>query len=243
MTDSTDNLERRQFLKAAAALGATAASAGCNIKEDMPMVGESGSGQEGESSRNTPSGGGATPERNTPTDTPTSTPSEHDFPAIEDEIQRIENMGLGTNYNVLKDGSFNVERQLLAEKPVEDSEKWGLYATVEMSGAGNWDDLDGIYQSGEDGRTRLKDLLVEPAWEAFRTIDSYAGDHINNDKVNRDEITEIGIIFRDDEGETAGYVAGETELEEVYSTDDLEDSYRSHFMENFDLYPLEEENE
>jgi len=83
-------------------------------------------------------------------------------------------------------------------------------------------------------------LLGDRSWDIFQTIDRYGRNLINRDRVNLDSVNEIGIVFYDDEGETAGYVADSEDLDEMYSADSLEDSYNSHFEEDFTLYPMEE---
>ena len=231
MTDPVEDPGKRKTLATIATLGATAASAGC-LEEAKSFI--NGDDQE-------PEGGGATPEP-TETETPTPTPEpEHTFSDLDEQIERIENdanleQNIGPNFN---DDSLDIYKQMLEETQVDDVEDWGLYATIEVTDFRNWDDLDGIYNSGEEGREQLGNTLSWTAWDIFQTMNQYAGNLINRDEINLDSVTRVGIVFEGDGGETAGYVANEEALDEIYSADSLENSYRSHFTENFELDPLD----
>lgn len=247
MTDSSEGMDRRQALKTITGIGVSAATAGC--------LGDLRDRVEGDkNSEETPSGGGSTPEETstphietkteTDTETETETPEpENTFQELNDQIEKVETdsnlkQNLGPNFY---DDSLELHKEMLEERDIEDVEDWGLYATVEVTDFNNWDDLDGIYNSGEEGKNQLENKLSRAGWDIFQTINRYAGDLIDRDQVNQDSITEVGMIFEDDEGETAGYIATEEDLDEIYSADSLEDSYKSHFRDEFGLYPLEEE--
>lgn len=240
MTDSPEDIGRRQALKAIAAAGVATASAGCagrvreRVPEDLPFIG----------GNDRPEGGGA-PETpaSTPTETPTPEPGpEYGFPGLENAMTSVEtDPSLKEELGPVFDAqSLELSKEMLEEKGVEDAERWGLYATINVTDVGNWDDLDGIYNAGERGRRQLRRLLDEPAWDIFDTIDRYAGDMINRRQVNSDGVYEVGILFQDDEGEQAGYITHEEELEEIYSAESLEQEYKSRFHAGFELNPFEE---
>lgn len=245
MTNSGEKTGRRQYLKTIAALGVTASTAGCisDIRDRLPFDNE----------ESTPAGGGSTPE---PTPEPTSTPNiktateesdetpepENTFKELDNQIPKIETdsslkKDLGPNFD---DSSLELYKEVLKERDIEDVEDWGLYATIDITGVNNWDDVDGIYRSGDEGKRQLENLLSRAGTDIFRTINRYAGDLINRDRINLDSVSELGIIFEDDEGETVGYIAGEEDLEEIYSSDSLADAYGDLFRDGMELYPLEE---
>lgn len=234
MTDTVEDPDRRKMLVGAAALGASAATSGCvdDVKGILGM----------DNGDNDPEGGGSTP--NTPVETPTSTPEppENTFRELDEQIEKIETdanleQNIGANFDY---ESLDLHKQMLEERQIEDVENWGLYASIDVTDFRNWDDLDGIYNSSEEGREQLGNMLSWTAWDIFQTMNQYAGDLINRDDINLDSVTEVGVIFEDDEGETAGYIAGQEDLDEIYSADSLEDSYVMHFRNNFELYPLDD---
>lgn len=243
MSDSLEQPDRRKFLKTLGAAGAAAGLAGCSTLADIRDDVEGAAG------------GGKTPVPQTETPTPTKTEEttekttkeitteepENTFSELDQVINQVKNdpglkQDLGVNF---ANTTFEIRKEMLEETPIESVENWGLYAQVRVTDANNWDDLDGIYNN-EEGREQLENLLGNKSWDIFQTIDRYGRNLINRDRVNLDSVNEIGIIFYDDEGETAGYVADSEDLNEMYSADSLESSYQSHFEEDFTLYPLEE---
>lgn len=253
MTDSLEDPKRRKFLKTLGAAGATAGLAGCStlhgLREDAEGIAGGGNTpipppEETPTTTETTTTEETT-ETTTETETETTTPEpENTFEELDRVINNVKNdpglkQDLGVNF---ADDSFELRKEMIKERDIESVENWGLYAQVRVTDANNWDDLDGIYNN-EEGREQLENLLSSRSWDIFQTIDRYGRNLINRDRVNLDSVNEVGIVFYDDEGETAGYVADSEDLDEMYSADSLESSYHSHFEENFGLYPLEEKEE
>lgn len=254
MTDSLQNPERRKFLKTLGASGALALGAGCStlagLRDDAEGV--VGGGEEPPTASPPTTTATTTEETTTATTEETTTTTEESttteepentFAELDSQMEKVEtDSSLKHDLSYTFDGeSLKLHKEMLEEGTVEDKENWGVYARIEVTDYNNWDDIDGIYKSGEEGKELLKDRFSEGGWQIFQTLNRYAGDLIKRDRINLDSVTEIGMIFYDDEGETAGYIADKEDLDEIYGADSLEKAYKNHFEEEFALSPREEE--
>lgn len=175
--------------------------------------------------------------------------TEYEFSKLEDKVigkveqdQELEEM---LSYRI-EEGSTDLMKVMLEDKPVDGAEVWGLYASAEMSGWDNMDDFEGFYESGSEGREQLRNDLWSEAEHMFDRIDFFAEEReslITEDRVNMDEVDELGIIFVDKNDITVGYIASGEDLEEIYthgSREERRNAYREHFMNGFEFYLLED---
>jgi hypothetical protein len=134
--------------------------------------------------------------------------------------------------NILEDGTLEISADQTGDKPVDGAEKYTLTAEVNMSGAGNLDEIDDIVEATGSGE--FANDVNGPAGDLFKGMYDEVRGQIGT-AVQNDEVVGIGVKYGGSDGETFGYTAGPEFLKSEETAEDPAGAYSDRFLESGSL--------